>query len=358
MRRQMFLLFGLPLLLTGCVETLILDELQFIHSVGYDYVDEERVEGTASIPIYKMEEQVGSETISAIASTTRDVRLELNARSSKPLHSGKISSILFSEEIAEKMGIMQILDSFSRDSAVGMRNFICITSDSPKKMLELSSPLEIDIADYIKGLIEQNIERQNIPQSNFHLFLKHYYDEGLDPFLPYLSLKGNTIQIDGVSLFQGDRYVGKLNLKEAFMMKILLEPFANGTYEITLSEKDEYAVLRNIHSKAHYHIEPNTNTPEIKIVVNFTGNLNEYSGGELNDEKLSEIVETLKKQLETDIMATINLFQEKNIDPLGIGSRVKARNYSFTLDEWKAYYPDAKVDVTVNVKIKETGIRQ
>ncbi|MCM3761602.1 Ger(x)C family spore germination protein [Alkalihalobacillus oceani] len=358
MRRQLFLLCGLPLLLSGCVETLILDELQFIHSVGYDYVDEERVEGTASIPIYKMEEQVGSETISAIASTTRDVRLELNARSSKPLHSGKISSILFSEEMAQKMGIMQILDSFSRDSAIGMRNFICITRDSPKRMLELSSPLEIDIAVYIKELIEQNIDRQNIPTSNFHLFLKQYYEDGQDPFLPYLSLKENTVKIDGVALFQGDRYAGKLNLEEAFMMKILLEPFANGTYEISLPEEGEYAVLQNIHSKAHYHIEPNTNTPEINIVVNFTGKLNEYSGGELDSKTLTEVVETLKKQLEDDIKATLRLFQEKNIDPLGIGSRVKARNYGFKLDEWKAYYPDAEIDVTVNVKIKETGIRQ
>ncbi|MCM3712946.1 Ger(x)C family spore germination protein [Halalkalibacter oceani] len=358
MKLRLILLFCPPLLLTGCVETLILDELQFIHSVGYDYIDEDRVEGTASVPIYKMEEQVGSETISAVASTSRDIRLELNARSSKPLHSGKISSILFSEEMAQKMGIMQILDSFSRDSAVGMRNFICITRDSPKKMLELSSPLEIDIAVYIKELIEQNIERQNIPQSNFHLFLKRYYEDGQDPFLPYLSLKGNTIQIEGVSLFQGDRYVGKLNLKEAFMMKILLEPFANGTYEVSLPEEGEYAVLRNIHSKAHYHIERNTNTPAIKIVINFTGKLNEYSGEKLNEQKLTEIVETLKQQLENDIVATIGLFQEKNIDPLGIGSRVKARNYGFKLDEWKAYYPNAKVDVTVNVKIKETGIRQ
>lgn len=357
MKRKLLLIMML-LLLSGCVQTLILDELQLVHSIGYDYVSDHQVEGTASIPIYKMQEQVSSETISATAATSKDIRLELNSKTSRPLHTGKVSSILFNQELATKMGLMPILDTFARDPTIGMRNYVCLISGSVREILETTSPLEIDIAIYIQQTIEQNIERQNIPKTNFHMFLKQYYEVGQDPYLPHLKKTGNNIEVDGVALLKGDRYVDKLGLEESFLMKMLLEPFSNGTYEISLEKENEFAVLRNIYSQAEYTIEKNTNTPKIDIVIQFKGKVNEYSGERLDEKKLQEIKTTLKKQLERDSKKVLGLFQEKHIDPLGIGSRVKSVNSDFNLQEWEDYYPNANINITADITITESGIRE
>ncbi|ERN54853.1 Ger(x)C family spore germination protein [Alkalihalophilus marmarensis] len=358
MKRLLLTLCLSILFLNGCVQTMILDEVQLIHSIGYDYYDEDRVEGTVSLPVYNMEGAIESEIISAVASTSRDARLELNAQASRPLHSGKITTILFNEELAEKTGIMPILDTFSRDATIGMRNFVALTAGSTKEILETTYPLEMEVASYIAELIEQNMERQNIPQANFHLFMKYYYEDGRDPFMPYIKQSEEHLQVDGVALFKGDRYVDKLNLTDSFVMKILLEPFANGTYEIELSEKNEFAVLRNIHSRTKFTIEKGTNTPAIDILIKFKGKVNEYSGEQIDDEKLKEITVKVTEKLESDASRLISLFQENNIDPIGMGSRVKGKTYHFNLEEWESYYPNANINVKAEVVITETGVRE
>ncbi|WP_368504719.1 Ger(x)C family spore germination protein [Alkalihalophilus sp. As8PL] len=354
-----FILCILSLLfLSGCVQTLVLDEIQLIHSIGYDYYDEDRIEATVSVPVYTVENVIESEVITAVAQTSRDARLELNAQASRPLHSGKINSILFNEELAEKTGIIPILDTFSRDATIGMRNYVILTSGSTKELLSNSYPLEMEVATYIEQLIEQNMERQNIPKSNFHLFMKYYYEEGRDPFIPYIKQDAQHVQVDGVALFKGDRYVHRLDLSDAFVMKILLEPFAHGTYEIALKEKDEFAVLRNIDSQTKFTIEKGTNKPAIDLLIKFKGKVNEYSGERIDPKKLEEIKQTLTKKLEADANRLIALFQEKEIDPIGIGSRVKAKNYHFDLKEWVDFYPNATINVKAQVEITETGVRE
>ncbi|WP_100372477.1 Ger(x)C family spore germination protein [Bacillus sp. FJAT-45037] len=345
-------------LLTGCLQTSILDEIQLVHAVGYDYFDEERIEATVNVPVYNLGDIIESETISAVSKTSKDARLALNAQASKPLHSGKITTILFNEEVAQKTGLMSVLDTFSREPTIGMRNYIVITQGSSKELLNSTYPLEMEVATYLEKLIEQNIELQNMPSTNFHLFLKYFYEEGRDPFLPYIRQEKNHVKVDGVALFKEDRYVDRIDLTDTFIMKILLEPTSNGTYEVELGGQNEFAVLRNIHSKTKYKIEHGTNTPKIDVFVEFKGKINEYSGQIIDPPKLEEIKGTLTRQIQTDSDRLIKLFQERNIDPIGIGSRVRGKNYQFKLAEWEDYYPNAQINVEVKVEITETGVRQ
>ncbi|NEU30766.1 Ger(x)C family spore germination protein [bacterium LRH843] len=341
---------------SGCVHTNIVDEVQLIHALGFDYVTDNKVKAVASVPVFKSNKQISSEIISATGVASRVIRLQINSKSPKPVHTGKLNVIIFTEMLSDKLGIFDIIDTFSRDPTIGKGIYLAITSKTTDELFSLSNPLERDIAVDIQKTIRQNMESQNIPITNFHRFLRQYYEIGQDPYLPHVRRNGNFVEVDGVALLKGDRFVHKLGLKEAFLMKSLIERIKYGTYEAGIKGENEYAVIRNVKSKSDYSIEKNTNTPKISITINIRGEISEYTGSHLDQEKIREVNRTFKSSMESDTKKMIKLFQEKEIDPIGLGSRVRSSNRQFNLDDWKEYYKDAEVDVNVNVTIVGTGI--
>ncbi|TMW73367.1 Ger(x)C family spore germination protein [Alteribacter natronophilus] len=345
------------LLLTGCVEPHILDEVQIVHATGYDFVDEGHIRGTISIPVYPPDEAIHSETLTAVSSATREIRLLLDAQSNKPLHTGKVTVVLFDRKLAEN-GLMRIIDTFVRDPRIGMRIQLAIVEgSSTKNLLETTYPMEVDTAMYISELIEQNIERQNIPQSNFHVYLSNFYGQGRDPFLPILRQEGNAVRVTGLALLKEDRYVATLPLKDCFLLKILLERFGEGSYQVNLNQ-DEHAMLRNLESDTDWEVENASSNPEFKVNVSLSGRISEYSGDTLGDPKIEEIRAAAITQLEEDLNNLIKHFQELNVDPAGFGDQVRQRDPDFSDEEWDKIFPDVPVEFKVNLTIKETGIEE
>ncbi|WP_026689737.1 Ger(x)C family spore germination protein [Alteribacter aurantiacus] len=347
------------LLLTGCVEPYILDEVQIIHAIGYDYVDDHHIEGTISLPVYGGSEDIRSETISAVSRTTKDIRLYLDAQSSKPLHTGKVSSVLFDHKLTE-MGLMRIIDTYVRDPRIGMRIQLAVVEDiTTKELLETTYPMEVDVALYVSDLIEQNIQQQNLPRMNFHIFLTNFYGQGRDPFLPILKREGNAIKVTGLALLDDDVFAGELDLKDCFLLKILVEDFGDGSYEVMLNpDENEYAMLRNIDSSTTYEVTDATTAPRIKAKVNLSGKISEYSGSKLDQKKVKEIYAQTTKQLKRDIEQMLKRMQELNVDPMGVGDQVRRHDPNFSDERWDELFPKSTIDVEVEVLIKETGVEE
>ncbi|UCZ51507.1 Ger(x)C family spore germination protein [Bacillus shivajii] len=343
----------------GCVEQQILDEQKLIFGVGYDLVDEDKIEGTVSIPTFQTEAQVESVTISATAKTSRDIGTLLETKSSRPLHPGKIKSILFDYHLAEN-GIMTLLDTFIRDPNIGLRIFLAtVDKGSTKELLTEDYNLEEDTATYIEEMIEQNIDRQTIPTSNIFTFISSYFQEGKDAFLPNIQLNDEQIQITGLTLFKGDRAVHRLNLRQAFLIKLLVEPAREGTYELTLNEEDdEYAVIRNISSNNDVTVDLSKRIPEIDVSVQFKGKVKEYSGHTLDEKKVKEIQRSLEKTLSKEMNRLIFLLQKKKVDPIGFGAKVKAKDKHFDLEKWNKQYHLAPIRASIDVVITETGVEE
>ncbi|WP_413380207.1 Ger(x)C family spore germination protein [Alkalihalobacillus sp. 1P02AB] len=345
-------------LMSGCIATNIIDEVQLMNVVGFDYISDKQIEATISVPLYQQEYMIMSETISAQAKASRDARLKLNTQSSKKLHSGKLKTILINNELASKEGIMTTIDSFTRNATIGLRNRICIVEGTAKEMLSQKYDHEEEVSIYIEELLQQNIEGQNIPETNLLVFLNQNYEEGQDPYLPILRQYENSIQISGLALLKDDKYIDSIDITEAFFLKLLTQRFNRGTHELEIKNKDEYAMIRTIHSVPHFRIEKNSNEPNIEIDIKMKIQLIEYSGTEISDKKLKEIHDLLQKDVIEQSKALIKKFQKLGIDPIGIGSLVRSKNSDFDLNQWQAYYKN--MDVTINPKliIVDKGIKQ
>ncbi|MED3648061.1 Ger(x)C family spore germination protein [Halalkalibacterium halodurans] len=344
----------------GCVEMSIVDNNTLIHSLGYDYIDENTIEGTINMPVYGPREKVTSQSISTRAHTSRDLRSELNRQTPLPIHVGRLSSIIFNRQLAEEIGLIQTIDTFMRDPKIGMRIYLGIAEGSAKDVLMNKYDIEEEVASYLRELIDQNIRTQNLPQTNLHLFLRDYYAEGQDPYLPYLVPVANRIAVDGLALFKGDKFVYHLDEEYLCVIKILLERVERGPIKLRLPNGD-FTVLRSVNSYSTYHITGDLNQPKVEIVLHFKGRVTEYTGRPdkgIDEATYEMIKQQLANKLENEAKELTSLFQSLEIDPLGLGSRMKAQTRGFDIEKWEAVYPTIPIETKAEIKIYDTGVRE
>ncbi|MBB5174508.1 Ger(x)C family spore germination protein [Texcoconibacillus texcoconensis] len=362
-QRLIKLSLALLLFITGCgPQQNILDEIRIMHTIGFDYIDDNHFRGTVTIPIYgsETEGETRTEIITDTSRTAKDIKVKLDAQSSKRLHNGKLQSILFDETFLQE-GVSELVDTFLRDPKIGMRvQLIGVEDKSVLDLLDQTYPIEEHVARYINDLVDQNIEDQNIPKTNLHIYLARFYDEGADPFIPVVKEKDENLKVNGIMTFNEDRAVCKLSLRESFMMKLLLEELNDGgAIEIALDEdENEFTVLRNIMSEANYTFDFNDPSLSLQIDIDFKARINEYSGQTLSSSKLNEITSATKEQIENEAGALVTQLQENNTDPLAIGMHARSKGYDISNDDWDETYKNLDVNINADVTILSTGIEE
>lgn len=63
--------------LTGCVEKEIIDDVNIEMGVGYDLLEDDKIEGTIMVPIFNPDKKIGNFTFSATATSSRELIQEV-----------------------------------------------------------------------------------------------------------------------------------------------------------------------------------------------------------------------------------------------------------------------------------------
>lgn len=356
MRKYSVLLSFFIFILSGCVGTEILDDVQLATAVGYDLDEDGNLTITAVVPVYDPDKSIKNETFSATSKLSKETRDKLNRKSPKPFVSGKVEVALYTEKLA-KEGIIDILDTFQRDPSTGANLFLAIVEGDLHKHLKTQYG-DVDNGSYLSELIEQNIQHGMLPKTNLHQFTKFFYAEGRDPALPYLTLKDKEVSIKGVALFKGDKYVDYIKEDDSVILKVLRETFAtDAAFSVELEDEGEFASVYNITSNRKINIKNGMTNPSVTIKVNTEAIIREYSGeNELTVDAIKKIEKEMEKDLEQRTDKMIKKFQGLGIDPVGIGNHVKHKERSWDKSKWDDLYPNAEIKVDVNVTISESGV--
>lgn len=358
-KKGRLILLCIVLLLSGCVPKQIIDEVQLMHAIGFDELPDENIKGTITYPIFNPDGNVRVETLTAVSHTSRFIRSKLNTQSPKTLTTGQLRIVLFNDRFAEN-GVLEIVNSLYRDPNVGNRLYLAVVNGSTNKLLTTNYSAAPLPSMYITDMLEQNISTENLPKTNLHVFLYSYYGEGMDPFLPILKAQKKTIQLEGVALFRGDNYVGKLDHKESFAFKVLLEGSKTGHYEVEIKKgkRRGHAVVRNIKGTTTYKVKKVNGVPQFDVKMKILGELHEYPHW-LNLEEASNIAlveKTFKKQLHGEANTIISKFQRLRVDPLGFGDQVRRREKGWDYKEFQKQYPDIRINVSTEVEVVESGV--
>jgi spore germination protein len=351
----------LSFLNSGCVEREILDDLYIETGKGYDLVSDNKIRGTAMFPIYKPDKSIENMTLSAEASSTREVLETLERMSQQPLVRGGLDAVLLGEDLA-KRGVIDIADSLQRDASIGARVYMMVSKGDAKEILEGQYGIRGN-GMYISNLLKQNIKRRELPETNLHMFLFDYYQLGQTPYLPIIrKISDNTLKVDGVALFKKDKMVDTIPAKDMFFFKILVDKISEGSHVVRLGEtksKDgKYieASITSLKAKHKIKVKEKKDPVKVSIKIDIKGIIKEYTGKKLSPDKIKQIEKKMENDIEEKALEMLSKFQEMGVDPVGIGQIQKHGVRGFDIKEWESrLYPNAQFTVEPDVKIVEGG---
>ena len=340
------------LVLGGCVQKRILDDVNLETGSAYDYVDG-KILGTALVPIYLPDQAVKNKSFTASSALSRDFLRDIQRQSSDPLVTGSIKVVLFGEELAEKKGILDLMDSFQRDPSIGAGLYLAVTEGEAKDFIE-GNYGERGNAVYLTNLIKHNMETMDVPKTNLQRFLFDFNQLGKTPYLPRLKKIGkDQIQITGISFFRYGHVVYSIPDEKMFFFKLLVDDYSKGTLKVTLGK--EMAAIESIRSKFKMKITSRDPlTVNVRIKLNAV--LKEYSGKKVTPKETKEVEKKVEEKIESECKNLIKEFKEKNIDPVGFGHFIKSKTRKFSFSKWKTDYPNLKVNVHADVTIMESGV--
>ncbi|WP_417897115.1 Ger(x)C family spore germination protein [Bacillus haimaensis] len=344
------------LLLTGCLEKEIVDDVNIETVEGFDLVSGDDVMGTFLIPIYQADKSISNETFSAVANLNRNLLSELQKKSSAPIVNGSLEVVLFNKDLAEK-GILKLVDALQRDASIGTGLYLSIVDGQVKEILEGNYGTE-GTGSYLANLIKHNIERRDVPTTNLHVFLSDYYQKGKDPNLPYIKLVDGKVMIVGAVVIKGGKLTTIVPNKQLFYFKFLVDEYTDGVLSIKLPNKEEYVALRSIKTKRKVKVKWKNGEPQFHVHLKMDGVVREYSGGKVDPKKIEEFQKAFEEDLEKKSTELIASFQKENVDPVGFGYEAKSRKRGFDFKKWEEQYPNVKIKITSEVRIIGTGITE
>ncbi|MGE7761701.1 Ger(x)C family spore germination protein [Peribacillus sp. NPDC097895] len=346
-------------LMTACgVEKQILEDILIAEMVGYDDAGSNKIKGTVVVNVPQPgEESLGKEVYEAITHDVKAARQQENAKTPFPIAGGRLTVILYGEELARK-GLNDYVDTYRRDPMVGRDLYLAIVHGKAEDLVKMEPKLIKTPGVQVKELIEQNI-RTNLPDVDLHRYLYACHGKGIDPVLPLLETAEERIRVKGIALFKRDRYIGKyIPYEDGFLFKVLSENFKLGSYEIKWKE-NEYTEINNVESKVHYDISNANQNPKVKIEVNLKANLLEVQGYDLgNPVDVKKIEAKAEHVMGKKLKEMVTMLQDNHVDPLALGDIAKSKTRDFNLKHWEKAYPHIPIEVDLDIEMIQTGIAE
>ncbi|MCD8509529.1 MAG: Ger(x)C family spore germination protein [Bacillus sp. (in: Bacteria)] len=279
---KIFPLVTLLVLLLGCAEQNIIEEVAFIHSVAYDLNKDEdkskRLTITVSIPQTAQDAVEDREVISVQARSVKDGRTAISRKTDRMLGNGQLRSALFSEELG-KEGFIDILESLVRDHHIGINLRIILVEGTGKEVLTGEYTRYPRTGRYITNIVEKETEESIAIDTTLHQFNRDYYDDGIDPICAIIKKGENEIILDGIALFNGDKFVMKVSPVDGRTFKMIHGSYRGGNVSMPVEdgngENGSYLTFSTIHTKRKIKaLSPD----HVQIEVDLVGTLDEYIG--------------------------------------------------------------------------------
>jgi spore germination protein len=295
--------------------------------------------------------------LETVSDSYDDLLPRFNSKSEFPNEVGQLRMALFGKDFA-KQGIEAVLNNYDLDPDVGTRMQLGVADGKAETILRITKKMNLPF--HLSDKILHNMKNGNLPKMNLHVFLENYYSEGRDPYTTFLTLEKGQIKIDGLALFKKGKYVDHIDLRQSFLLKMLIDGATHGSYEIRMKEnKNEgFILLNELSAKTKYKINAAESIPDISINVTINALIKDVPPWlYLSETKnIRELENTINTQFTKDILDLISLFQKYGVDPIGLGDMVRSKSKQWDYERFQAIYPQLKPTVNTTVKIIQTGI--
>lgn len=353
----------LLLLLTGCKsDERVLEKLGMVQTASYDLLDNNQLKVTSCVPVIDPNSPVRREVMTAESDSIKGARLQFSRQTDLKMVSGQLRDTLYGAKLA-RAGIGDYIDTLLRDPSIALGVRVTIVEGDAGDLLAKTFKPHTDTGRYITHMLEKESAGSSVPVTTLYEFSRDYNDDGIDPVAPIVKDGGDKAVIDGIALFQEDRYVMKIPAEDGIIFGLFLDDLRQGEVAIHLGEEDGkpvvvmFSSLLNKRKLKVHHL--GGNRFKVDLSASIQGSVLEYT----RQDKLSEpkARHELEQQISEYITAKaekmLKQMQEHNVDSLGIGGHVRnSLNYKeWTGLNWREVYPQIEVECHTKVVIKDYG---
>jgi len=357
----LIVMFGI----VGCGDQRILEKLGFTHTTSYDLLPnenngtEDKLMISVSIPKADPDGPTKRETLTAVSTTSKTAKIMLSRKTELSLVSGQLRNTLFGLTLAQK-GLWEHIDTLVRDPAISQRVKVTVVNGNAHDLLVKDYLPHPRTGKYIDRMLEKEGKAQTVPHITLFEFTRDLFDDGIDPVAPMIRSVNEDVVIDGIALFNEDRYITKINSDKLLIFSILRGNFKEGELSVDLKSEGEHVMLSSLVSKRKIKVQSSGhNQFSIDINISLKGSILEYIGNlHLSDEMDRKKLEnSISEYIQIEMKDMVTKMQKSKVDSLGLGIRIRnSLSYSeWTNLVWKNIYPNIEVRCNVQTKIKDYG---
>lgn len=362
-RLSLILLLLLPLLLAGCKsDERILEKLGLVQTASYDLAENNRIKVTSCVPVIDPDSSARRELLSTVSDSIKEARIMFSRQTDLTVVSGQLRDALFGLKLA-KAGLGDYIDTLLRDPSIALGVKVTIINGDAGEILAKDYKPHTDTGRYINHLLEKEAAGNSIPNTTLYEFSRDYNDDGIDPVAPIVRDSGDKAIIDGIALFQEDRYKMKIPAEDGIIFGLFRDDLRQGEVAFNLGEEDGrpvvvmFSSLLNSRKVKVHRLGPGRF--KVELLANIQGSVLEYTGHHYLNK--AGVRQQLERDIADVIMAKakemVSQMQQHNVDSLGIGIQIRnTLSYKeWNQMNWREVYPQVEIECRAKVTIKDYG---
>lgn len=385
--RKRFLPFLLILLvsiiLTGCWDLKDINRRVMVVALGLDLAERTETENYEYISMVKLTAQVaipeklsggagqplttGAEAVWNVSAIGRNVSMcyvNLQQRLQNELFLGHTRVLVISEDLARE-GLSRYMNFFRNNPEFRRLSYLLISENKAEDLLNTFPKTANLQAIYLMNLIEDEIQRQTMPDLPFIEIAIRDVTSGVDPIAVLISSDKETgiIKYSGLAVFRGDRMVGKLDVEETWSYLQLAEGKLSGLQVVRDVESEIgrlSIVFKDLKRKMRLVLTEKGNF-KFECKLSFEGIIfsQEVPAVYTKEIYLDQLENRVSTEVKREIETVFYKVQQKyNADIFGFGELVK----TYMPEEWKRIedwheeFKKVELELDVETIIRSSGM--
>ena len=359
--------------LTGCNYKRGIDEYYFIISLGLDKVNNDLIKINVQISSTSSEtsssssdsSQASNYKIYSVEAHTIDEGITiLNNYLNKKINLSHCSTLIISEELA-KEGIDTYISTLSNNSELRHSCEVLISSTSSYDIMsKVSNSGEVFSARLYDYLTTSTKYTGFTIQSSFGHFFQALDNDYYQPTAIYIKVSDNTIQPDGIAIFQDNHMIDHLNVSNSIAHLIVTNELESCTIttenNFDVGEKLDLEI--NLYKNTDIDIEIINGSPLISITAYPEGTIRSSgsSFNYINNKNIKVVESTVNSYFEILLKEYLyNISKKYNSDIVGFEGIYRANfltKNEFNQYHWDEIFQDSFFDVKINSKINSSNL--
>lgn len=382
MSKKIFIIICISLICSGCWDKIEINKRAFISMIGIDKIDssiskdklphaEEDVENgkyivTITYPNVGLIAGKGGKESKFVYSSTGENIAEIidgfSQRLGKTLFYRHTKALVLGRSIMkDEDALKEILDFIERSPKFGRKIHIMMSDKSSQEILEMAVKDEAINGSFIREILNQTKRTAKIAHANMEYLLKSLQESNCALVPKLISLK-DEYKVSGAAMIKNYKIIGELNEIETRNLMYLFNKVQNSIIKIQLNDK--IIPIEIMRSSTKSHIEKDGDNIVVKYTIDAEARIASYVHDEnstkLEDSYIDEVQKIGETKIENQVKDTYNLIKNTyDIDLLQLNESL--RKYEPLLwdtikNKWEKVYPQTKIQVECNLKVRTMGV--